>query len=551
MTKTCIIIGEPERAASIKKLLEDGGVTARALAHNVGQSKLVETCAGDSTLRVVAVCCRDFPIDYGVGLFRALGSRLSAKNIGLYALLEASDPTTAMRQLGAVGIHNTYHKFPMSSAGAATAIRDSWYRGVPHPGKAQSPSAKKGNGNGNAAHPFSGGVCDVANSWVLGIGLPVVAVEEPQGEPPKQEKEVPPKKSQEKAKEVLPKKPVEKEKPPERPHEEFKVDSALSKMLQLLQHNPPLPREMVIVDIVGMHGEAVNLDPRRIRPLLGQPRNKESQGFSQKSIAELGESMRSGGQLEEVSVCPIVGNQDFDAQLIDGERRLKGSLAAGIMIRATVREDVTPEMVLELYLLSVMRNTEKEPHTTLEFIEMVRRFRGPEYGFSLLEVGKILSMNKNTVNRYEMLGRLDQDVLVMLDDGSSKEAGGVVKRKLTSQLALLLIDISAGKQQEVAKDIVAKGMNYNQARRYVLNVRRGLGLKGTVAGRGRQSRQFDALGTLTRRNLNAYGVYLDMPTAELVTLFANRTDGERSGLCQDLRKLAADASELVERIESA
>jgi ParB family chromosome partitioning protein len=61
----------------------------------------------------------------------------------------------------------------------------------------------------------------------------------------------------------------------------------------------------------------VEFDPQRVRPLPGQPRKRF------RGIQELANSIDEIGQASPGIVTPIEGNSDYDAQLVDGERRLR------------------------------------------------------------------------------------------------------------------------------------------------------------------------------------------------------------------------------------
>ena len=83
----------------------------------------------------------------------------------------------------------------------------------------------------------------------------------------------------------------------------------------------------------------------------------------------------------------------------------------------------------------------------------------------------------------------------------------------------------------------------------MLQVRRELGLLRTTSGRARPTERFKALGTLTVRNVDAYGVYSDMPPAELERLANSHSLEERNAACKILRTLAASLNELAARID--
>lgn len=324
----------------------------------------------------------------------------------------------------------------------------------------------------------------------------------------------------------------------------------VQKVSKGILHNPPLPPQPIVWNIVGKHDQVLFIDPRRVRPLPNQPRKGNSPGFSKGSIAELGRSMKENGQMESATVCPIVGDPHYDAQLIDGERRQRGSLSAGIMLRVAVREDVAPEDVEDLYLLSVIGNTSKEPPTMSEYIRIVLRLRGPEYNFTLGRVANILGCHLSWVGQLEALGKLEPSVQALLEADQSKQGKkGRRGGKITVQTALQLVDLDPARQCELVQHILKEKLNYGQTKRHVLQVRRELGLLRTASGRVRRTERLKALGTLTERNIDAYGVYSDMSPAEWEILVKGLPLEERGAVCKDLRTLAASLNELADRVD--
>ncbi len=317
---------------------------------------------------------------------------------------------------------------------------------------------------------------------------------------------------------------------------------SFARLLKGVDKNSPMPELPQRVNIVGMNGQIVELDPRRVRPLPENPRHADNPGFTTESLTELGESIQAVGQLEEGLVCPITDDPRYDAQLIDAERRIRSCLIARLMFRAKVREDVTPMMVRQLYLLSLIRNVSKVELTTLESIDAVIKLRGPEYNMTQKEIAQALSTSVQTVQTYEKLSRLHPQVLAMVGDNSGESRRRHIQgtkgiRKLTSQLGLLLLGMSPEQQLTEAKRIIVEDMTYNQARRYILNVQRELLGHTPKKGKNRSAARFGAMRSLARRNADAIGEYNDMSNVELDSILMNRTEEEVDALLQELDEL--------------
>ena len=77
----------------------------------------------------------------------------------------------------------------------------------------------------------------------------------------------------------------------------------------------------------------------RVRPLPGQPRKRFG------GIRELAASIVEIGQATPGIVTLVTDDPAFDAQLVDGERRLRACRLAGRPFRAEVREDGDDESI--------------------------------------------------------------------------------------------------------------------------------------------------------------------------------------------------------------
>ena len=302
--------------------------------------------------------------------------------------------------------------------------------------------------------------------------------------------------------------------------------------LAKLAHNPPLPSKLRPVSLVGKAGTSLYIDGRRIRVLKDQPRSEENLGFSQDSIRDLAGSIKLIGQLEDGVVCPIVDDPAYDAQLIDAERRHRACLFAGIMLRVTVREDVDANDSKALYLLSVARNNGKEPQTSIEYARIVYRLR-TEHKMTFKEIAGVLGKSEAWVAQHSSLLKLQPEVQAAL--APSEESKG---RRLTFQLAIMLVKFSPEDQVRLARHILDEGLNMAQGRRYILKYQRGLGSKAPK-GRGRPSEYFKSLSTLVKRSTEQFGVFTDFRDREINAMVEKVKREERRDIRRKLELLAS------------
>ncbi len=526
----CIVIGSEVRAASTAQLLSTSNVPSRAIVQNPDHAKLIADCGKENGLEVVAVFCNDLPKN-ALAFLRGLREALSQR-VKIHALKDGNGQTEpTSRSLHDIGVAEVFCFSNMSPVGAARSIKTRWF---------PSEEVQKLKPGTRSATTHTGATVVRTSLEAVRSQVPppvqVAAPIRPSGTAMHQQAEGTAEKKVSPLASVLPIPPFE-------------------KLLAVIKRNSVMPLQPQVVNIVGKHGMVLELDPRRIKPLPDNPRWATNPGFAPESLRELGESITLVGQAEAGEVCPILGDPNYDAQLIDGERRLRACKLAEIMFKAGVREDVTADMPPALWALSVVRNNGKEPPTVRELIHIVSRLRSDEFGFTIAQVGTAIGKSVGTVQKLSILGKLHPQVQAMLDEsaeeGEAENPGAQRKRqgpRLTSQLALLLAEFSPEEQLEKAEEIVSKGMNYKQARRYVLGERRDAGFRVAGGKKGKQKRWFDALGTLARENLEAFGIYLDMHDKEIAAMMARCTTADRENVAGDLKFLAQRLNDIARKI---
>lgn len=543
----CIVIGSAVNAGDTARMLETSDVPARAIGTlTLDYPKILAKCRNENGLEVVAVFGTDFP-GGALDLLRELRSTLDAR-VRIHVLKEGNGHTEPTDDsLETIRVDEVFSLTSMRPFDAVCSIKQRWF-----------PS---GAGSARASR-----VTSVART---GATVTRVSARTPTQAVPRGKRtsplEVLTLMAQRGA--VTTHLASENGKPERHPELSLQETEgvvshasgppAFEKMLRIMQHNSVLPLKPKVMSIVGKHGTVLELDPRRIKPLPDNPRWATNPGFSPESLRELAEGIQLIGQAEAGEVCPIKGDPDFDAQLIDGERRLRACKIADVMFRAGVREDVTPDMLPLLWALSVVRNNGKVPQTVREQMSIVSRLRSEEFGLTVEQVATALGVGVGVVTRLSLLSRLHPLVQEMLDDtddstgdlapnNKGKRRGG---RKLTSQLALLLIPFSPKEQVARAEEIVSQGMGYGEARRHIINHRREAGLKVSGGKKGRQAEWFQALSTLARVSAEKFGIYLDMPQTEILDMIRGRSHEDRHSVAGELQSLAGCMNELARRIK--
>ena len=112
--------------------------------------------------------------------------------------------------------------------------------------------------------------------------------------------------------------------------------------------------------------EIQEFNPRRVRPLPDQPRKRFT------GIKELAASITEGGQAVPGIVTLVGDSPDFDCQLVDGERRLRACVLAGVEFRAEVRAGGSVE---DIFVASFVANFGKQDHDCIEIAEGLSRMQ--------------------------------------------------------------------------------------------------------------------------------------------------------------------------------
>ncbi len=238
---------------------------------------------------------------------------------------------------------------------------------------------------------------------------------------------------------------------------------ALGKGLSaLLRETPlPIPPPNPAQTQAGIPQEPVSSEPHHLEPQRSglreiplekvrasafQPRVQ----FEDQALAELAQSIRTGGVLQPIIVRPASGG----FELVAGERRVRAARLAGMSLVPALVRVLSDEQAIELSLVENIQREDLNP------VEQARAFDrlSSEFGLTQDEIAQRTGKDRTTVANTMRLLRLPQEVLVMVEDG-----------RLTAghARALLKLEDSPVLQRVLAKRMASRRVSVRQAEEMV------------------------------------------------------------------------------------
>ncbi len=182
-----------------------------------------------------------------------------------------------------------------------------------------------------------------------------------------------------------------------------------------------------------------------IQPGKYQPRTY----FAEESITELSDSIKAQGVIQPIVLRLI---EDDRYEIIAGERRWRAAQQAGLEKVPAVIRTVDDESALAM---SLIENIQREDLNPLEEAIALQRLID-EFQFTHQEVADAIGKSRSAVTNTLRLTRLAQPVAEML------VAGDLEMGHARALLTLVVTD-----QVEVAKQVVARGLNVRQTEELV------------------------------------------------------------------------------------
>jgi ParB/RepB/Spo0J family partition protein len=277
--------------------------------------------------------------------------------------------------------------------------------------------------------------------------------------------------------------------------------------------------------------DVLEFDATRVRPLPNQPRKRFS------GIKELAASIAEIGQSTPGIVTLIEGDADYDCQLVDGERRLRACVVAGVAFRAEVRRGGTVD---EIFAASFAANFGKQDHDCVEIAEGLDRMH--RSGKTVEQMARIAGKSECWVYQHLSLMKLHADVRAMLIPGENGEA------PLNYQIALLLVPVEQEDQQRLAKKIVKFEMSVASARRLVLRERHESGDDKAYINNNGPKRSLASLDSILADFGDRMGVFLDMPGSDFNRLVDSISARDRRLLIESLEETAGNLTTMADAI---
>lgn len=225
------------------------------------------------------------------------------------------------------------------------------------------------------------------------------------------------------------------------------LDALLSNNAAYQDHHP----EEVSVDADGQNGGAAQQRPPRDGDLRHLPveymqrgRYQPRRDMSSDALEELAESIRAQGVMQPIVVRPMGENR---YEIIAGERRWRAAQMAELDTIPAVIREVPDEAAIAMALIE---NIQRENLNPMEEALALSRLK-EEFGLTHQQVADAVGKSRAMVTNLLRLMSLEADVKKLLEHGD-----------LEMGHARALLALSAGKQVEAARAVVAKGLSVRQ-----------------------------------------------------------------------------------------
>ena len=303
--------------------------------------------------------------------------------------------------------------------------------------------------------------------------------------------------------------------------------------------NPPFSLTQTAFDAWAHIGKIVFLDPRRVRPMKGQPRT-EFEG-----IDEFAENAKEYGQQTPINVFPI-NDPDFDVELIAGERRTRSCVEAGVMVRAFIRP--VPANRKEQLASAVLENFFRRPLKLHETIKMVADMIAE--GFTADEIAKLTNNSLAWVDQYTKLGTLDPSMLLLLEQEVTEiysEAGRKLRRATLLPMSIMLDVARLDKPTQLpfAEMLIEEHIPIEAAKGLVKRRLEAQGIEHYQTRKRSPKELTESLSLDASHFEVSVARFLDMSFSELEKLAEGCDGDQRRSLVRKLKAIAREAEQIA------
>ncbi len=165
----------------------------------------------------------------------------------------------------------------------------------------------------------------------------------------------------------------------------------------------------------------------------------------QEALEELANSIKTQGVMQPIVVRPVGDNR---YEIIAGERRWRACQIAGLHSIPAVIREVPDETAIAMALIE---NIQREDLNPMEEALALKRLQD-EFELTHQEVADTVGKSRTAVTNLLRLINLNNEVQTLLEHGD-----------LDMGHARCLLSLDEGKQRQIARHIVAKGLSVRQA----------------------------------------------------------------------------------------
>jgi ParB/RepB/Spo0J family partition protein len=283
------------------------------------------------------------------------------------------------------------------------------------------------------------------------------------------------------------------------------------------------------------------LDPLRVKPFADQPRKRF------RGIKQLAESIRLVGQATPIIVTPC-REDGFDAELVDGERRLQACRLGKMRIKAVVEHCASSP---DRFALSIAANFCRQEHDCIEIAEAIQQLKS--HGRTGEEIAGIFGKTATSISQHNSLLKLHPQVQEMLKRAGDEQRESRVRRRgrgrMTLSVALLLVGLNETQQLRAAGHITKKKLSMAAARNYVVNQAKKTGVKvgRQTSPRAKLMALWNAVDTFRHRiEPLVLGSF-----AALAPVLESANSRERQTLAAQIKQLRDDLGGLAGALQKA
>ncbi len=257
--------------------------------------------------------------------------------------------------------------------------------------------------------------------------------------------------------------------------------------------------------------EVKEVPTKRIRKFINQPR----QFFNPEDELEMGRSIEEIGQQKMITVKPIVGDPDYDYELIDGETRWRGCDLSGkptVLVEIRHVEDENAQ-----HLMSSVLNFGQKLPSHVEIGLSFKRIFADYPNVKEIDLATIFCRSQTWVSQHRIIADLPEEVLRLMHPSTPET------KRISFSVGLFLTRYPNQQLQEkAAVEISDKGMQLYAARAFIKKMAK---QEGIELSRRKHKPSYDLrnLKNFLRRTQETGQNFLDM-SEELKQMFEHRDD---------------------------